>query len=336
MNDLTQAMDKPESKLFSLNPGYSTTRMVTEERPKIDNSPEAKWHPQVFLPSHPHRQGEGGLRTKGYFKRNLKDTPLVTIITIVHNGAEYIEKTIESVLNQTYNNVEYIIIDGDSTDGTTGIIKKYEQAIDYWVSEPDSGISEAFNKGVIASRGEWLNFMNCGDTFASADTIRDVVANIDEKADVIFGKANVVDSQGKILLIYGRAFDKKKFSRRMTIPHQSAFHNKKYFERYGLFDKRLKTGMDYELLLRKASLSTLFIEKTVSNILAGGLSETQDYLRLRNDRMIKRKYCSDLASVIIEFDYWYGLGRALVKRALNHIGLTTVTLKVRQIESRFR
>jgi glycosyltransferase involved in cell wall biosynthesis len=336
MNDLTQAMDKPQSKVFCLNPRYSTTRTLTEERPKIDNSPEAKWHPQLFLPSHPDREDEGGLRTKGYFKRNLKDSPVVTIITIVHNGAEYIEKTIESVLNQTYNNVEYIIIDGDSTDGTTGIIKRYEQAVDYWVSEPDSGISEAFNKGVIASRGKWLNFMNCGDTFASGDTIQDVVANIDEKADVIFGKANVVDSDGKTLLTYGRPFDKKNFSRRMTIPHQSAFHNKKYFERHGLFDKRLKTGMDYELLLRKPSLSTLFIEKTVSNILVGGVSETDDYLRLRNDRMIKRKYCSDIGDLIIEFDYWYGLGRALIKRALNRVGLRSITRKIRQIESRFR
>ena len=321
---------------FCLNPKYSTTRIVTKEQPRIENNASSKVQTTLFLPSHPQRKAEGGLRTKGYFKRNLKDTPLVTIITIVHNGAEYIEKTIESVLNQTYNNVEYIIIDGDSTDGTTGIIKKYEQAIDYWVSEPDAGISDAFNKGVTAGTGQWLNFMNCGDRFASADTIQDVVGNIDEKADVIFGKANVVDGNGNIILTAGSAFDGKKFSRGRMIPHQSAFHNRCYFQRYGLFDKGLKMVMCYEMLLRKKPLSTVFIDKTVSEMLVGGVNETNDYLRLKEARMVKRKYCSDVGNLIIEFDYWYALGRALIKRALNRVGLRSITRKIRQIESKCR
>lgn len=322
---------------FCLNPQYSTTRMVTKEQTRIEKDPSSKVHTTLFLPSHPQRQGEGGLRIEAYFKRNIEDKPLVTVITIVYNRSKYLAQTIESILSQSYSNVEYILIDGGSTDGTLDIIQKYEHAIDYWVSEPDLGISDAFNKGIVASTGKWLNFMNCADRFASADTIQHFVANIDEKADVIFGKANVINSKGKILLTSGRAFDRKKFSRRMTIPHQSAFHNKHYFQQYGLFDTQLKMAMDYELLLRKSPLSTVFIDKTISNMLVGGVHESEDYLRLREVRMVKRKYCSGVrTSIIIELDYCHALVRALVKRALNRIGLRRVTLKVRQIESKFR
>jgi len=322
---------------FCLNPKYSTTRMVMKERPKVENGSSAILQGHLFLPRHPQRQGEGGLRTKGYFKRNIEDKTLVTIITIVYNRSKYLAQTIESILSQSYNNVEYILIDGGSTDGTLDIIRKYEYAIDYWVSEPDSGISDAFNKGLTASTGRWINFMNCADRFASADSIQNFVANVHDKADVIFGKANVINNKGKILLTSGGPFDRKKFARGRMIPHQSAFHNRHYFHHYGVFDKRLKLAMVYELLLRKRALATVFIDKTLSSMLAGGVHESEDYLRLREVRMVKRKYCSGVrTSIIIEFDYCYALVRALLKRALNRIGLRRITLKVRQIESKFR
>lgn len=321
---------------FCLNNKYSTTRVVTKEQPRIENDPSSKVQTTLFSPSTPQRQGEGGLRTKEYFKGSFNDKPLVSVITIVFNGHKHLEQTIQSVLNQSYNNVEYIVIDGGSTDGTLDIIKKYEHAIDYWVSEPDSGISDAFNKGIIASTGKWVNFMNCADTFASPDAVEDFISHVDYNADVIFGKANVVDGKGNIILTAGRAFDGKKFYRGRMIPHQSAFHNRRYFQQYGLFDKGLKMVMCYEMLLRKRPLSTVFIDKTVSDMLVGGVNETNDYLRLKEARMVKRKYCSDVNNLIIEFDYWYALVRALVKRALNCIGLRSVTRKIRQIENRLR
>lgn len=329
-------MNNQHANIFCLNPRYSTTRMVTKEQPRIENDPSSKVHAKLFLPSCPQRQGKGGLRTKVYFKRNIEGKPLVTIITIVYNRSKYLAQTIESILSQSYDNVEYILIDGGSTNGTFDIIRKYEHAIDYWVSEPDLGISDAFNKGITASTGKWLNFMNCGDRFTSPQAIQCFVDHIDEAADVIFGRANVVDSKGKMLLKAGRPFDRKKFARGRMIPHQSAFHNRRYFEQYGLFDKRLKLAMVYELLLRKRPLAAAFIDKTFSNMLVGGAHETEDYLRLREARMVKRKHRSDASRLIIEFDYWYALGRALIKRALNRIGLRRVTLKVRQIESKFR
>lgn len=93
------------------------------------------------------------------------DNPLISVVTVAYNAVTTIEKTILSVINQTYPNVEYIIIDGGSTDGTVEIIKKYANKLAYWVSEPDNGIYDAMNKGAKVATGEWINFMNCGDSF---------------------------------------------------------------------------------------------------------------------------------------------------------------------------
>jgi len=206
------------NKIECLNPNYSTTRLcyklvddkyldesgkIKEEykfklnfsefgivNSKIPAKEDEKFDTLLFLPEGEGRKGEGGLRTKGYFKfsyeynddlgfrvedldipvkipqtSNLKSQtyPLITIITVVYNGEKYLEETIKSVINQTYPNVEYIIIDGGSTDGTLDIIKKYEDYIDYWVSEKDKGIYDAMNKGILVSNGKYLLFLNADD-----------------------------------------------------------------------------------------------------------------------------------------------------------------------------
>ena len=118
--------------ILSLDEGYSTTRLLTQEKPQIINTTEDKFETVLFLPKGENRKGEGGLRTKGYFKKSFDDKPLISIITVVFNGEKYLEETIQSVINQTYSNVEYIIIDGGSTDGTLDIIKKYEDSGKSW------------------------------------------------------------------------------------------------------------------------------------------------------------------------------------------------------------
>ena len=107
---------------------------------------------------------EGGLQTKGIFdKKSQLDKPLVSIITVCLNSEKYLEQTIQSVINQSYDNIEYIIIDGGSTDGTLDIIRKYENRIAYWVSEPDQGIYDAMNKGSINASGDYALYINAGD-----------------------------------------------------------------------------------------------------------------------------------------------------------------------------
>lgn len=129
----------------------------------------------------------GGQRTKGIIKKSQENLPLITVITVVRNGEETLEETILSVINQTYTNIEYIIIDGASTDGTLGIIKKYEEKIDYWTSEPDYGIYDAMNKGILLSTGEWINFMNSGDSFYSLQVINEILLYFVKNIDIIYG-----------------------------------------------------------------------------------------------------------------------------------------------------
>lgn len=119
----------------------------------------------LFLKNNTSRNGEGGLRKKGYFRITDNKSPLITIITVVLNDSENIEATILSVLNQNYTNVEFIVIDGGSTDGTLEIIKKYDDFIDYWVSEKDKGIYDAMNKGCRLAFGEGICFLNSKDIF---------------------------------------------------------------------------------------------------------------------------------------------------------------------------
>ncbi|MDO4756945.1 MAG: glycosyltransferase family 2 protein [Parabacteroides sp.] len=112
--------------------------------------------------------------------------PLVTVITVCWNACDMLARTMDSVLSQTYENVEYIIVDGASTDGTLELIAKYEDKIDRWVSEPDKGIYDAMNKGVGLSTGEWAIFMNAGDCFAD-NHVLEKVFSADREADVIYG-----------------------------------------------------------------------------------------------------------------------------------------------------
>ncbi|MDD5202673.1 MAG: glycosyltransferase family 2 protein, partial [Sulfurimonas sp.] len=141
--------------MICLNEKFSTTKLLTKDEPEVFES--------LYLPANSNRKGEGGLRTKGYYKNSHDNKPLISIVTVVYNGAKFLEEAIESVLSQDYDNVEYIIIDGGSTDETVNIIKNYEDKIDYWVSEPDQGQSDAFNKAFSVCHGQLVSWLNGDD-----------------------------------------------------------------------------------------------------------------------------------------------------------------------------
>ncbi|ORM38742.1 hypothetical protein A2G94_05325 [Francisella endosymbiont of Ornithodoros moubata] len=119
-------------------------------------------------------------------KNDIK--PLITVITVVYNGEAYLEKIILSVINQTYESVEYIIIDGGSTDGTIDIIKKYESKINYWISEAYNGIYDAMNKGIKLATGDWINFMNAGDLFYNLSVLERLHKNFSLDLSILSGK----------------------------------------------------------------------------------------------------------------------------------------------------
>lgn len=145
---------------------YATNRILHPTPPEIVNEPQDEVQTLQALPPNPERQGEGGLRSKGLYKHpGTVDQPLISVITIVYNNVSLLEQTIQSVINQSSDRLEYIVIDGGSTDGTLEMIQKYDSQINYWVSEKDKGIYNAMNKGISLLQGDLHNFMNSGDFF---------------------------------------------------------------------------------------------------------------------------------------------------------------------------
>jgi glycosyltransferase involved in cell wall biosynthesis len=212
----------------------------------------------------------------------FNNKPLLSVITIVYNDVSNIEKTINSVLEQSFKDFEYIVIDGGSKDGTVDVIKKYK-AITKWISERDAGISDAFNKGISISQGEWLIFMNSGDQFHDSNVLSDLLPLFKKhfQVDGIYGQVCVVNDNGKEFKIYGREiYSYKKLEISNIIPHQALFLKRNYFEKYGLFDLKYKKVMDYELYLRsKGAIQIVRIERIVAKVLAGGVSQ-QDFPKL--------------------------------------------------------
>jgi glycosyltransferase involved in cell wall biosynthesis len=238
-------------------PEFSTMHNLFDELPHAVSAPDAKVIRTLFSPDHAGRQGVGGLRTQGKFKKSLLGKPLVSILTVVFNDAQYLEQTIQSVLAQDYDNVEFVVIDGGSTDGTLDVILKYDHVIDYWVSEPDSGISDAFNKAVRLSSGDYLNFQGAGDFLVSADVLTRIMRCADPARDMfISARVQRVREHHpeEVLWIaprrYSPRFNKYSLLFRMSLPHQGLLTNWRMFERYGPFDKESIFAMDYEHLLR--------------------------------------------------------------------------------------
>lgn len=241
--------------------------------------------------------------------------PLISIITVVYNGEKHLEETIQSVINQTYENVEYIIIDGGSTDGTLDIIKKYEDKIDYWVSERDTGISDAFNKGAKVAKGDYINFQGDGDGFYSKDALDKVFQNINVDEDVfISAKIQRIDENGKEIFVskHINIFDKRSLLFRMSMPHQGLFTHKNYFEKYGLFDVNNTFCMDYEHLLRsykefpKVVTKDLIVAKWRADGLGNGrtLEIFKEYDKIKRDNKVASSLVLGCIKYWILFKYY--------------------------------
>ena len=253
---------------------FSTTCLLTREKPSISNNPSSKVHNLLFLPPNCERKGEGGLRTKGYFKRSFttineitqpvktskegkisktSSIPLVTIVTVVLNGEKYLEETIQSVINQTYDNIEYIIIDGGSTDGTLEIIHKYEAVIDYWVSEPDGGIYDAMNKGIQLATGELIGLINSDDWYLSnaVSTVADkYTKEFQNERVIISGGIFWIDSEGKIMFPVPRSekFLVERINWEMPLNHPATFVASDVYAILGLFNLKYQIGADYDFI----------------------------------------------------------------------------------------
>lgn len=220
---------------------------------------EEKFESILLLSENQSRQGEGGLRTKGVLKHSYSNEPLISIITAVYNGEKHLEETIQSIVNQTYTNMEYIIIDGGSTDSTLEIIKKYDDKIDYWVSEKDQGISDAFNKGIYRSTGDYLLMLNSGDKFLNSDSLEKAIVFLQDKQnDIVTFQAQTPKG-----IIFPKSYvykdDTSFFVKRTNamIAHQATFVSRSAYYNIGNYSLNYKIRMDFDFFLQASHLYTI-------------------------------------------------------------------------------
>ena len=217
---------------------------------------------------------QGGKRTRNITPEASSEAPLVSVITVVYNGAETLEKCMLSVFEQSYSSVEYIVVDGGSKDGTTALLEKHDAKIDYWVSEPDKGIYNAMNKGLALATGEIISILNADDRYLP-DTLTQVVSKFKvSSCDIVYGntkKVKVIDGQeyGDILR---PNFDL--MPRNMGLIHPSTFLRRKVYDEVGNFNETYKISADYDLLLRVYLKNYQFeyLDETLTVFAVGGAS----------------------------------------------------------------
>jgi len=208
---------------------------------------------------------EGGLQLKKGKK------PSISIITVVLNGKRHIEETILSVLNQTYKNIEYIVIDGGSTDGTLDIIKKYKDRINYWSSEKDKGIYNAMNKGIKLSSGKIINMLNCGDLYESESIVNDIneIFKKNNNLSFILGLGRFIDDNKKQVNIFRNnpLITTLKFGRFDDCCHQAFFYKKSLHDKFGLYDLSYKLCAD-RIFIQKIYFSKKYKYRLLNKVLA--------------------------------------------------------------------
>lgn len=221
--------------------------------------------------------------------------PLFSIITVTYNAAQWLERTMESIISQNCQDVEYIVIDGGSTDGTLDIIKRYENHITYWISEPDKGIYDAMNKGMKVATGDYLWFLNAGDTFYSPNVLLEMSEAIqaNQFPDIIYGETEIMDAQGNNLgnrrLKAPDRLTWKSFSMGMLVCHQSFVVKRTMADDY---DLQYRFSADYDWTIRcMRKASTIYNSHLVlSRFLEAGASTVNRKVSLKERFRIMSGY----------------------------------------------
>lgn len=221
----------------------------------------------------------------------------VSVVTVTFNSAQTVEDTIKSVINQDYKNIEYLIIDGLSTDNTLDIVNKYKDHIAIVVSEKDNGIYDAISKGIEKATGDIVVALNSDDMYASNDVISKVVEVFNAKqADAVYGDLNYVDrfDTAKVIRKWkSGSYKKGQFLKGWMPPHPTFFVRKHCYQKYGSFNLSLKSAADYELMLRfihKYEIKVAYLPKLIVNMRAGGQSNVSFKNRFKANREDKKAW----------------------------------------------
>lgn len=200
----------------------------------------------------------------------------ISIVTVAYNAEDTIADTIKSVAEQSYPNIEYIIVDGGSSDGTVDVIRKYENHIHDWVSEADQGIYDAMNKGIAMATGDVIGILNADDIYAHSDVLQEAASAFDDGAiDCCYGDLVYVSEDLSQHVRYWKSsvYDASLFSKAWVPPHPTFFVRKEAYKKCGGFDLQYKLAADYELMLRflwKFKLKSTYIPDTLIHMRLGG------------------------------------------------------------------
>jgi glycosyltransferase involved in cell wall biosynthesis len=266
---------------------------------------------------------------------NSEYIPLISIIVVVFNGGKTLQQCIDSISQQTCLNKELIIIDGGSKDNTVELLKANSQYINYWVSEPDKGIYNAWNKALLQAKGEWICFLGADDYFWNNQVLAQMAEHlikIPSSIQVVYGKVMLVNEDGENIYSVGEPWEKvkKSFTKTMSIPHPGTMHRHCLFEQHGLFDESFYIAGDYEFLLRELKTrDAVFIPDIITTSMRqGGISSTPDNILLAM-REIRRSQCIHgqrfpnriwliaMARVSIRLFLWRLLGETMARKTLD-------------------
>lgn len=223
----------------------------------------------------------------------MNNFPLLSIITINYNNLEGLERTFESVFNQTYQEFEYIVIDGGSTDGSRSFIEETKNKFDYWVSEPDKGIYNAMNKGILAAKGEYLLFLNSGDHLFSNETLNNSIQYIQNKSkDIYYGNIVNRDHQDEIVKYAQKLTFKFFFDG--SLPHPASFIKRSCFLESNFYDEELNIVSDWKFFIVgifKKNYSFEYFDEIVGIYYLDGISSINKELdTIEREKVLKQEF----------------------------------------------
>ncbi|TXD81698.1 glycosyltransferase [Subsaximicrobium wynnwilliamsii] len=259
----------------------------------------------------------------------------ISIITINYNNLEGLQKTMRSVLDQTYPDIEYIVIDGGSTDGSKAYIESCQQDLAYWISEPDKGIFHAMNKGIEKTTGEYLLFLNSGDTLYSDSVIVESANRMNDDSDIYYG--NVLrhyKHQQPLLKIYPAKLDFSFFID-SALPHQAVFSKRSLFSTIGYFNESYEIASDWELLtcaICKYNCSYRYLDIIISNYDMTGVSsqKSSQIIFKKERRTTYVKYFPAFMNDYERFRYDHKFIKAHKLNKLKSISQSKILIKVHQ------
>jgi glycosyltransferase involved in cell wall biosynthesis len=243
----------------------------------------------------------------------MNSRPKISVVTVCRNEERSIEGTLQSVLQQTYLNLEYIVIDGQSTDRTREIIEKHLENIDYYVSEADAGTYDAMNKAIKHSNGDYLFFLNGGDKLYSDDSLQLLIEN-SKGEDIIYGDLVVEHPDGNDIRVHHSSHTSYLKFVTGTIPHPASMVKRILFDKFGLFDLAYRISADYEFFLRvcfQPGVSTQHVPVIVSVFNEEGMSSNEEFfsLRQRERQTIQRKHLPRAYYMLARFRYFLMINR---------------------------